>query len=156
MEITLELSRNPDKETWETAHAIIMVHGKEYEITFSPTTIQTFEIELDPDELDLHEIDEDTMKNHLEGIHGPIFMESEESEMMEHLTNEGYFVAEDIDSALNIIEEEIYPYYGKWIVDPEEIDEVDTFEFVSEALNRKGYYILKIPSFLRGLLGGSK
>ena len=176
MKITLELSRNPDKETWEKAHAIIMVHGKEYEITFSPTTEQTIEIELDPDELDLYEIDEETIKNHLESIHGPIYMEcqetemiehlencygtifreGEEDEMMKHLTNEGYFVAKDIDSALKVIEEEIYPYYGKWIVDPKEIDEVDTMEFITEALHKKGYYILKIPFCLKGLIGGSK
>tara|TARA_Y100001938_G_C8029612_1_gene399904 strand:- start:555 stop:1064 length:510 start_codon:yes stop_codon:yes gene_type:complete len=158
------------------AGIVITIHGREYEIDLQSLDRQFVEIEIDPDELDLHQIDNDTMKNHLESIHGPIYMESEESEMiehlencygeifregeesemMEHLTNEGYFVAQDIDSALKVIEEEIYPYYGKWIVDPGEIDEVDTMEFITEALHKKGYYILKIPSCLKGLIGGSK
>tara|TARA_R100000329_G_C7604001_1_gene214250 strand:- start:575 stop:1384 length:810 start_codon:yes stop_codon:yes gene_type:complete len=258
------------------AGIILTIHGREYEIDLQSLDRQDVEIEIDPDELDLHQIDEDTMKNHLESIHGPIYMESEESEMIEHLENcygeifregeeaemiehlrnqgyligeentafkfdicrealenegyfvakgideavkrvkqwlkfdlngekefqskseaemikhleskgyyigdtpieslsdsdwskkawlaecvqdlenEGYFVAEHLDAAIEEIEENLYPHFGKWIVDPEEIDEVDTMEFIAQALHKKGYYILKIPSCLKGLIGGSK
>jgi len=97
------------------------------------------------------ELDEDEIQNHLEGIYGPIYKEGEYDAMIEHLESEGYFVAGcETDAEEKFIED------GKWLVDPDEIDEVDTFEFVSDALNKKGYYILKIPSFLRGFLGGAK
>ena len=128
------------------------------------------DLEIDTDEIDLHEIDEDQLRNHLESIYGPLFQEGEEDKIVEHLEDEGYFVANSIDEAVKRVKdwlkfnkeemladaEEKFIADGKWLVDPDEIDEVDTFEFVSDALNKKGFYILKIPSFLQGLLGGSK
>ena len=116
------------------------------------------------------ELDEDEIQNHLESIYGPIYKEGEEDKIVEHLEDEGYFVANSIDEAVKRVKdwlkfnkeemladaEEKFIEDGKWLVDPDEIDEVDTFEFVSDALNKKGFYILKIPSFLRGFLGGAK
>jgi len=121
------------------------------------------DLEIDTDEIDLHEIDEDQLRNHLESIYGPLFQEGEEDKIVEHLEAEGYFLAINWGEAEQEIEEQIIAD-GKWVVDPDEIDEVDTFEFVSEALNKKGFYIMKIPfglktqTFLQrlGLLGGSK
>jgi hypothetical protein len=114
------------------------------------------DLEIDTDEIDLHEIDEDQLRNHLESIYGTMYQEGEEEDMKEHLEAEGYFVAGCIDDAEEEIEEYINEQTNKWIVDPDEIDEVDTMEFVSKALNKKGYYILKMPSFLRAFLGGAK
>jgi hypothetical protein len=118
MDITLNI------EKFE-AGIIITIHGREYEIDLQSLDRQFIEIEIDPDELDLNQIDEDTMKNHLESIHGPIYMESEESEMIEHLEscygeifregeedemiehleNEGYFIANSIDEAVKRIKD---------------------------------------------------
>ena len=114
------------------------------------------DLEIEENDIDLRDFDEDQMKNHLESIYGTMYQEGEEMYMKEHLESEGYFVADCIDDAEEEIEEYINEQTDKWVVNPDEIDEVDTFEFVSEALNKKGFYILKIPSFLRGFLGGAK
>ena len=146
MKITLELSRNPDKETWGKAHAIIMVHGKEYEITFSPTTEQTIEIELDPDELDLYEIDEETIKNHLESIHGPIYMECQETEMIEHLENCYGTIFREGEEAEMIEHLKSFepPHYEIFIEGKED-------EMIQH-LENEGYTILKTKSFIAKLL----
>ena len=139
MEFTIEI------EKYE-AGVVVTYNGDEHEIDLQTRDRQNVEFEIDRDDLD-----EDQIRDHLESIYGTLYMEGEEEDMKEHLEEEGYFVADCVGDA-----EEKFIEDGKWIVDPDEIDEVDTMEFISEALNKKGFYILKIPSFLQAWIGGSK
>jgi len=151
MDITFKITHGPDgiKISYADQH-IDLAHA------LSLSEEIHVDLEIDDNDIDLRDFDEDQMRNHLESIYGTMYQEGEEMYMKEHLEEEGYFVADCIDDAEEEIEEYINEHTDKWVVDPDEIDEVDTMEFVSEALNKKGYYILRIPSFLQALIGGLK
>ena len=157
MDITVKLEHIDGYKNDVYWSGITVSHnGEEYIVELDRDESKEIEFEVNTNNIDLRDIDEDVIKNHLESIYGSLFREGEEFYMKEHLEDEGYYIADCIDDAEEEIEEYINEQTNKWVVDPDEIDEVDTFEFVSEALNKKGYYILKIPSFLQAWIGGSK
>lgn len=138
MEFTIEI------EKYE-AGVVVTYNGDEHEVDLQTRNRHDVEFEIDDNDIDLREFDEDQLKNHLESIYGPMYMEGEEEDMKEHLEEEGYFVADCIDYAEMITHLEDKGYFVA-----NNIDEAE--KRIKEWLTFNKYIILKPESFIAKLL----